>query len=260
VTQRFRDARLKLDRADEHIDAVEELVECWLGTDAYSISREVDAKSGNTTRRAKIKAPPPDRISIITGDAVQNLRSALDHAVYALAASQSGGVSRAAEHALMFPVVGNENSKGQPADGSKIFPDLADRQLIGVPSRARSFIEQEQPYHWGDGYVYHWLWNVHSLNRIDKHRRLAVATAFLDFQFVSTPSNVTPRVTFFRAEGPVENDDVLVTHSSEVGVNAHFTRGVALNEGTSSERGVQEHLRNLKQRVEWIVNMLETLS
>jgi hypothetical protein len=79
------------------------LVEDWLGTDAYSVSREVDAQSGSTVRRAKIKAPPPDRISIITGDAVQNLRSALDHAIYALAASQSGGVSSAAEYALMFP-------------------------------------------------------------------------------------------------------------------------------------------------------------
>jgi hypothetical protein len=72
----FYSARLKLERAQDHIECLADLVETWLETDAYTISSEIDPKTGYTVRRAKIKAPPPDQISIVAGDAVQNLRTA----------------------------------------------------------------------------------------------------------------------------------------------------------------------------------------
>jgi hypothetical protein len=245
----------------EHIARLGTLVDDWLETDAYTVSREVDPETGYTVRRAKIKSPPPDRISIVAGDAVQNLRTALDHAVFTMA-SRTGLVDRATESRLMFPIAGNENSKGEPADGEAIFHNLlAPGCLDGVPDRARDFIQQEQPYHWNDppnGYQYHWLWTVHNLNRIDKHRRLAVATAFLNFQFVTTPEGVEPRITFHQAEGPVKDGDPLVTYEGgDVGVDAHFTRGVALNEGVAAERGAEKLLGNVHHRIEWMLDVLE---
>jgi hypothetical protein len=260
VGQPFRSARLKLDRASEHIEAVEDLVECWLGTDAYTIRRDVDPETGYTVARAQVKGPPPPRLGILAGDVVQNLRSTLDHSVYALAERQPGGISRADEHTLMFPVVGNENSKGEPAVGRDIFPGLARRLLPGVTDPARAFIEQEQPYHWDDGYVHHWLWLIDDLNRIDKHRRLAVTSAFLHDQFVTTPANLDPRISFHQAEGPIANNDKLVTYSgSEKGVGAHFTRGISLDEGVAANSGVGELLRNLESRIKWMVDILESL-
>jgi hypothetical protein len=89
VPPSLQSARLKIDRAREHIQAVEDAVDVWLGTDAYMITREVDPETGYTLRRARIKEPPPSRISILIGDAIQNLRSALDHTVYSLAESRS---------------------------------------------------------------------------------------------------------------------------------------------------------------------------
>ena len=256
----FGSARLNVVRANEHIVADEELVDCWLDSDAYTIRREINPEAGLTFHRAKIKGAPPPRLSILAGDALQNLRSALDHAVYAVAASQPGGVLPENERALMFPVVANENSKGQPADGADVFDRLARRTLPGIPIPVRDFIKQEQPYHWGDGYEHHWLWLIHDLNRIDKHRRLAVATTFLDFQFVSTPPGIEPRITFHRAEGPVKDGDPLVTYTgAEVGVNAHFTRGVSLNEGAAAGSGVEKLLRNLEDRVKWILHVMENL-
>jgi hypothetical protein len=245
----------------EHIETLGQLVEDWLATDAYTVSREVDPETGYTVRRAKIKSPPPDRISILAGDVVQNLRTALDHAVFTMA-SRAGPVDRATESRLMFPIAGNENSRGEPADGAAIFHNLIARGCLdGVPDRARDFIQQEQPYHWNDqpdGYQYHWLWTVHDLNRIDKHRRLAVATAFLDLQFVSTPEGVEPRITFHRAEGPVNDGDRLVTYEgAEAGVDAFFTRGVALNEGVAAQHGVEKLLRPVRDRIEWMLYVLE---
>jgi hypothetical protein len=253
-------AHLKLNRAGEHIETVNKLVEDWLRTDAYTISREKDPETGDTVRRAQIQCDPPPFISIVVGDAVENLRSALDHTVYSLAASASEtALSLEVQEALMFPIVGNQNSKGQPADGSKIYPRIASQRLIGIPDDARAFIESEQPYHWGDGYRYHWLWSLHELSRIDKHRRLALTTAFLDFQFVSTPEGIKqPRIRFERAEGPVDNDDVLVTYSgADEGVDAHFTRDVAFDEGVMTTSTISSILRNVQMRVFWVVSMLE---
>jgi hypothetical protein len=110
-------AWLKINRGREHVEAVEEAVDDRLGTDAYTISREIDPKTSYTVRRAQIKEAPPTRISILIGDAVRNLRSALDHAVYALAESQLGTLSSEVEEGLMFPIVGNQNRKGQRSDG-----------------------------------------------------------------------------------------------------------------------------------------------
>jgi hypothetical protein len=111
---------LKIKRGREHMEAVEQAVNDWLGTDAYTISREIDPETGDTVRRAQIKGSPPNCISLLIGDAVQNLRSALDHTVYALAESRLGTLSIEIEEGLMFPIVGNQNRKGQPSDGEAI--------------------------------------------------------------------------------------------------------------------------------------------
>lgn len=251
-------AWLKINRGREHVEAAQDAVDGWLGTDAYTISREVDPQTGDTVRRAQVQADPPRRISLLIGDAVYNLRSALDHAVYALAQSQLGTLTPEVEETLMYPIVGNQNSKGQPADGSVIFDDAVRRgRLQGVPDPAIAFIKKEQPYHWDDGFRYHWLWSLHELNRIDKHRRVALTTAFLDFQFISTPSNVEPRITFHRAEGPVKDGDPLVTYSgADEGVDAQFTRDVAVNEGVMAGYSVEKLLPPIQQRVEWITTVL----
>jgi hypothetical protein len=248
---------LKLDRTNEHIEAVERCVEDWLRTDAYTIVREINPETGDTVRRAKIKRPPPPELSLLIGDAIHNLRSALDHAVYFLAERNLGTLTPEIEHALMFPIVGNENSKGAPADGATIIDDLMERTLIGVPGPARDFIKREQPYHWGDGYGFHWLWSVYNLDRIDKHRRLAVTTAFLGVPGVGVPENFAGRLTFARAEGPINDGDIIVTYSGpEEDIYAYLPRSVAINEGTAGDREAVAHLRNLQQRVEWIVRVL----
>jgi len=228
----------KFKRGREHVELVEECVDEWLGTNAYTISREVDPQSGYTVRRAQIKESPPPRISVLVGDAVQNLRSSLDHAVYALAESRLTTIPPEREELLMFPIVGNVNRSGQAADGAKTFASITRGNrdyLFGIVDPAREFIEREQPYHWGDtpdAFRFHWLWSLHDLNRIDKHRRMALTTAFLGLQFVTTPASVEPRVTCHRAEVQVKDGDPLVTYSgADVGVHAEFTRGVAINEG-----------------------------
>jgi hypothetical protein len=252
-------AWLKIDRAREHKEAAEKAVDDWLETDAYTISREVDPETGDTVRGAQIQAPPPNRISLLIGDSVQNLRSALDHVVYALAESRLGTLSPEVEALLIFPIAGCENSKRQPVDGADLFDRAVQRDwLSGLNDDAIAFIKQEQPYHWGSpGFRFHWLWTLHDLNRIDKHRRLALTTAFLEFQFLGTPGGLEPRVTFHRAEGPVEDGDQLVTYSgASEGVDAYFSRDVAVNEDVMAGYSVTRLLDPIQARVEWIATVL----
>ena len=256
-------ARAKLDRASEHIDTVKQLVEGWLGTDAYTVSREIDPETGDTVRRAKIIQTPPERISVVAGDAIQNLRSTLDHVVYALADRHST-LTPAIEQALMFPIIGNVNSKGEAANGADIFKSSVGRWLAGVPECAVGFIETVQPYyqpgHGGSQTDYLWnpLWRLHDLNRIDKHRRLTVTTAWLGLQTVHEPAGVNSNTRFKRAEGPVKDDDVLVTYSgAQQGVNAQFSRGVALNEGPGPGQSIITELEGLQSHVAWVASALE---
>jgi hypothetical protein len=258
-------ARVKLDRAREHVEAAEDCIERWLGTDAYTIVREIDPETGYTVARAKIKSAPPIEISLVIGDAIQNFRSALDHAVYALAERQLVTIPPEVGEFLMFPVVGNVNRKGQPADGPLIYANLTKGgrdYLYGVPDPARTFIESEQPYHWNntpDTFRGHPLWVLHDLNRIDKHRRLTLTTAWLGFQYLSHPEDIDLKVTFTQAGGPVADDDVLVVYSgADEGVSSHFTREVALNEPTSPHvASAEKVLAAIQRHVEWVIANLE---
>jgi hypothetical protein len=258
-------AQSKILRASQHIDCVENLINDWLGTDAYTISSEVDPKTGYTVRRAKIKEFPPERISIVSGDVVHNLRSALDHVIYALAERHlPTPLASDVEAALMYPVIGNINQKGQPAVGADLFRSAVGRyHLAGFPTDALSFIEMEQPYYRdqsGTDFLFHPAWVLNELDRIDKHRRLALTTAYLDFQFVSIPEGVNPKTCFKQAEGPVKDDDVLVMYlGADQGVQANFSRDVALNESGLPFAGATlvGELQSLQRHVQWVGAVLE---
>jgi hypothetical protein len=264
---RSSSARSKILRASQHIDCAEKLIEDWLRTDAYTIGSEVDPETGYTIRRAKIKESPPERISIVGGDAVHNLRSALDHVVYALAERHSPNpLAPEIEAALMYPVIGNINQKGQPAVGADLFRSAVGRYCLNLlPPDALRFIEMEQPYYrddTGTAFLYHPAWVLNELDRIDKHRRLALTTAYLDFQFVSIPDGINPKTCFKQAEGPVKDDDVLVMYlGADQGVQPHFSRDVALNESVLPAAGstLVGELQSLQRYVVWVVSMLERL-
>jgi len=250
--------------------ALNRAVECWLKTDAYTIGRKVDPESGDTVRWAQIKEPPPVRLSILAGDALHNFRTALDHVVYAIAEQHLGSaLTPAIEAKLMFPIVGNENSKGEPANGPDIFGSNKGAWLYGIPSEARDFIENEQPYRrfhdpsdpTGRGYLWDPLWNLYDLERIDKHRRLNVTSAWLGMPSVSVPEGSDPRIKWTRADGPVQNGDIVVTYSgASEGVDAHLPRNVTLAEGTAANQAIATTFQNVRQRVAWIVGQLERIA
>jgi len=112
-----------------------------------------------------------------------------------------------------------------------------------------------------EGYRYHWLWRVHELDRIDKHRRLAVTAAALRHPFVSIPEGVEPETTFFHAEGPVRDGQLLLSYTgADAGVGSYFDLGVAVTDANAGADIVAEMLESLLQHVDWVVWRIQAAS
>lgn len=166
------DIRIKLDRAKEHLDALNTEIDRFATTNPYPL-HVVSYKGTNQVRDIVWLRKPPPRWSALAGDCVHNLRSALDHIVWSL----SGGDGMAPTH-TEFPIFKDENKyldrtgKGDPARGSGLW------KIEGVQSfQARTAIRWLQPFR-GPDPTGHPLWILHELDRIDKHRRLHVVVGW----------------------------------------------------------------------------------
>jgi hypothetical protein len=156
-------------RAGEHLKTLEAEWQAFLDEDPspYTFVGEFDPESGWHVVRLRIRKDPPLRLSVIVGDAVHNLRSALDHLVWKLV-EENGAVPGEWNH---FPVhktwdAWTDKVVMRQRKGSN--HALAGLDPIGEPW---AFIESVQPYRrakpdYAPLAVLTWLWNV------DKHRTL----------------------------------------------------------------------------------------
>jgi hypothetical protein len=84
----------KLDRAEEHRLEFDELVEEYVGGEPYTIYSEYDPATGwHTLRWQALREPPLERLGLVFGDMISNLRTTLDYLVWqlVLAAGQRPG-------------------------------------------------------------------------------------------------------------------------------------------------------------------------
>jgi hypothetical protein len=256
------DAQVKLGRAAEHIAAVRELVNAWLAGPDFAIER-ITGADGRTDARVRLTTSPPPRIAVVVGDAVHNLRAALDNAVYASARDAAGGaLDEQTERALEFPVVGD----GTKDDFDKLALDR--RKLAGVPEPVHQVVEEDQPYSWNsdehpDGYRFHPVWLVHSLNVIDKHRRLTLTAAAVRHPGFGVPEGVEPEPQWFHVEGAVTDGQRIASYlGDDLGVQFLYDLGVTLTDGPASDAGwmLGEMLDSLFNHVQWMVTRIEFAS
>jgi len=117
------------------------------------------------TRRAAAGSPTlgriPQEITVILGDVIQALRTALDHLAYQLFLVGTGGNVGVGKH-IYFPIARDaaEYRGGSP------------RKLVGLRQDAIDKIGTLEPYGGGKGKDF---WILHSLNNTDKHRALVAA-------------------------------------------------------------------------------------
>ena len=138
--------RSKVDRAKHHLADLQRMFAAFEQSDAYAVSHKDDTVAQERTYYVKLMEPIPIEFSLTAGDAIQNLRSALDHLIHAAFFKQEG--SWPSDTQISFPV-------GK---------DLADyrspksrRHIRNLNQIAVSVIDDLKPYQGGN----QTLWRIH---------------------------------------------------------------------------------------------------
>jgi len=147
--------QIKLARARRHYTELETVLKMFLSTNPYKIStRRNDA--GKLVYYLSDVADAPAELSLIAGDVIQNLRSALDHLTYDLWLKEANGQS--GQTKIYFPIDKDQASY----DSNKA------RRTRGISAQSLAIIDSLRPYSGGNDV----LWRIHTLNNRDKHRLL----------------------------------------------------------------------------------------
>jgi hypothetical protein len=164
---------LKVERATRHIVELRHEI-ARIESGPYELVEIRDEASGDRTwvLHAKDAAQHLLGLSmygVIIGDFVHNLRSALDHAVWKLAAPPIEGLTG-------FPVCLEERDRPGSFFGGKGTRAKGRNRLKNVPKPAFDFIERVQPYNRMQATAP--LWQLNEMWNEDKHRTLLVVEDF----------------------------------------------------------------------------------
>ncbi len=166
--------RVKIERANQHIADLDAAIARFWENRPYRVVGFVDSQGRPTYQIAHIQPIDP-RISAIAGDAVQNLRTALDFMACALWRRANVGDCK-----IYFPIAG---------DIAK-YQSEALKKAKGIGQDAIQAISAVEPYQGGKGDT---LWRLHCLSVIDKHRLpLTVAGANLGIHLPSIYPEMFP--------------------------------------------------------------------
>jgi hypothetical protein len=249
----FAGIQAKIDRAGEHIDTLNQEIFTW--AQGHPCSAYSEPKGASREHRIYVRFDPePDarRWGLLLGDAVHNLRSALDHLVYELAVGVSHRRPPPGWRHLEFPIL----------DDSHHWRGPKDRRLKGLSHEMRTAIETVQPYKSGPVDIAHSdkLWIVHELDNADKHREIR-PVALLPAHFSATFGTISGgEMTATSYPGPLKNETLLMTLTGEAVMemedNAETEIGVAVDIGMPIPLHVSGLMDALFQRVSTVAGNL----
>lgn len=182
----------KLERAEEHIFNLQDF--WWKFRDRYyRVECEDDPQTGNHIYKLATAPPLDADIPLIAGDAIQNLRSALDHIAYRLVCV--GTDSDGPFDKVYFPI----------GELPKEFKARIRAIKKCLPTGTEEALRQIEAYPGGKGEV---LWQIHRLNNIDKHRLLLTLTCQNRLEPMNATELAKMRYLFRSAleEFPTEQD------------------------------------------------------
>jgi hypothetical protein len=169
----------KIKRARHHRRELADAIAAFYRERPYVAQQIRDDGRFRIFRAASVGSAPPD-ISILLGEGVHSLRSALDHLAFQLAIVGNGGALPPKPKKVYFPI-GND----QPNYESR----RADPASQGVSAGALNKIDALEPWHDGKGNLF---WIIQEINNIDKHRVVLTAAAALHsiHHIVETPQEL----------------------------------------------------------------------
>jgi hypothetical protein len=166
MTVDLRSVLAKLGRADEHAQTIKSHLKRWRDSNPYLITREHNAEFTRYSLVAHIAAQPPlVQWSLIVGDAIHNLRSALDHLVYALAIFESHQNPPPCHSSLQFTICVSDDEF------------IKTKRLGRLSDPVRAAIKGFQPYIRKHPDLPPLLSILNKFENADKHKLLQLAFA-----------------------------------------------------------------------------------
>lgn len=197
----FHGAKLKVERARSHIDALATEVSNFSRSSPYLV---VVDDSGPKLKRT---SPISGNIFTILGDAVHNLRSALDHLAYELVDLETTRTGKKLPETLLwsieFPIVKDNKRVGR---GSNSFTEaIKHKHMDKAGKEVEKALQLLRPYRKeNDG-----LYTLHDFDRTDKHQ-LLIPIIEVTTSSSSTITNAGPYggtyTLTFDAEEPIDHD------------------------------------------------------
>jgi hypothetical protein len=212
----FAGARLKIDRAREHIKCLRAI---QLGlVNGHTIRVYPKTNTGNDAIEiVPIEVEP--YVMCVVGDAIHNLRSALDLAISDIEFTATGKRS----HNITFPV---RKTRDQVETAVK-------KRLEGkAPKRVLDYIvDSIQPYEKGNGDA---IWQLHRLDLVDKHQLIVPHLQFdwiRNIRYIDDTSRESSIAEWVitrarRMIYPAEGRGVQITHKGNSSVSILFGDGM----------------------------------
>jgi hypothetical protein len=168
-------AQRKLARGVEQVKTLESEAEAFVGAKAYTFDTKRERRAPNEIFcrcYATERIAPPDHWPLLAGEAIHNLRSALDHAVWQAWRDVKTNTGDGGH--TQFVICDS------PGDFKK-----ANWHLEGVPAPVRAIVERAQPYNrWPQAPTQEPLAVLRALSNADKHRTLAIVAGDVSFEMV----------------------------------------------------------------------------
>ncbi len=198
---------LKLRRGKEHLYMLELETRKFWDTDTYSLVHERNGKEFPNLLRFKVSKPIPQHVwGLILGDAVHNIRSALDYIVWRLA----GG--HLEDRTSMFPIYSSEDDWKSAQWRFKRRPIHPD---------ALAYIKTLQPYTRPDP-KRAVLWLLQELDARDKHKLITMTQTMTRAAYIGGVGQML--IPYEAVERDIEDGAVIIEYADppEACMNMEF--------------------------------------
>ena len=224
----FPDSRKKVERALKHIRDLEELRSTFSSSDFYSLIVK-EHRGHNHVFIVFLKQFPETTAALIIGDALHNMRSALDLLYY----RAFDGITAMANHRTRFPIRDEREELISSINGGLKEKKLLDH--VGAIKLRDFVVDDVKAYQAGN-----WpLWALHDMNITDKHKLLIPVFKIMRFTEIRLEDE---HGNIFLAEGqPYFTEDSYQFKLGREGTlklhdKGHAATGVAIQRRSSPPR------------------------
>jgi hypothetical protein len=244
ATVDLSDVYLKLERAEQHIETLRDRVEAFQTRNPAPFDfRAEQTPLGDDGVQydlfAVVREEPPREFGLIVGDAVHNMRAALDYLVYALAPPEVRRKRR-----TQFPIFADQSD----------FDERSPSMLEGLMPDELELIERVQPFMAAEVPSEDPLAVLNRLANRDKHHLLVTMIASVD-EAESWVSSNNAEIRFTHLErGPVHEGTRIVSFTATprdptLGMDVHPQSGLQIQ---VDDTGITSYVSNAVQLLEMI--------